>query len=33
MIGLKQVIEAYKARGFQIHHILVDGHANTPENI
>jgi hypothetical protein len=26
MIALKQVIEAYKARGFQVCHILVDGH-------
>ena len=25
MIAIKQVIEAYKARGFQIHHILADG--------
>jgi len=25
MIALKQVIEAYKARGFQICHILADG--------
>ena len=25
MIAIKQVIEAYKARGFQIHHILANG--------
>jgi len=25
MIAIKQVIEAYEARGFRIHHILADG--------
>ena len=32
MIALKQLIEAYKARGFQIRHILADGQLNTPKN-
>ena len=33
MIAIKQVIEAYKARGFQIHHILAMGNLNMPESI